>query len=76
MNQDVKIYDTTLRDEAHERSAARAVPASCLAVGAGFTVFFDSGWAHLVGILALFGFVAAGFVALAAPAVVGDRETE
>jgi cytochrome d ubiquinol oxidase subunit II len=36
-----------------------------LAVGSVFLFFFDSGWAHAVGVVSLFTFVATGFVALA-----------
>jgi cytochrome bd ubiquinol oxidase subunit II len=36
-----------------------------LAVGSVFLFFFDSSWAHAVGVVALFTFVATGFVALA-----------
>jgi cytochrome d ubiquinol oxidase subunit II len=43
-----------------------AVAAVCLVVGGVSLFFFESRWAHLVGVLGLLGFVGAGFVALAA----------
>ena len=42
-----------------------AVAGAGLAIGSVFLFFFDSGWAHAVGVVALFVFVAAGFIALA-----------
>jgi cytochrome d ubiquinol oxidase subunit II len=42
------------------------VAAASLAIGGVFMFFFDSGWAHTVGAVSLFVFLAAGFVALAA----------
>ena len=42
-----------------------AIAGAALAVGSVFLFFFDSGWAHAVGVVALFVFVAAGFIALA-----------
>jgi hypothetical protein len=35
-----------------------------LAVGSVFLFFFDSGWAHAVGVICLFFFVAVGFLTL------------
>jgi cytochrome d ubiquinol oxidase subunit II len=39
--------------------------AGCLAVGAGLMLVFDEPWARIVGVVALFAFVATAFVALA-----------
>jgi cytochrome d ubiquinol oxidase subunit II len=41
--------------------------AGCLIAGVGFLTFAEAGWAHLIGVVALLGFILAGFVA-AAPA--------
>jgi cytochrome bd ubiquinol oxidase subunit II len=40
------------------------VAVCCLAVGATLTFFFETSWAHVVGVSALLGFVGFGFVAL------------
>jgi cytochrome d ubiquinol oxidase subunit II len=42
------------------------VAAGCLAVGGTLTFFFETAWAHIVGVSALLAFVGIGFVALAA----------
>jgi cytochrome bd ubiquinol oxidase subunit II len=41
------------------------IAAGCLVIGGTLTFFFDSAWAHVVGVSALLGFVGLGFVALA-----------
>jgi len=41
----------------------------CFAVGVVFMVFLEPGWAQVVGVLGLLGFVGTGFVALASLAV-------
>jgi cytochrome bd ubiquinol oxidase subunit II len=38
----------------------------CLAVGGTLTFFFETSWAHIIGVSALLAFVGLGFVALAA----------
>ena len=40
------------------------VAGPCLAVGAGLMIFVDSAWARIVGVLALFAFLATAFVAV------------
>ena len=47
------------------RPEVGAVAAAALGVGCIFLFFFESGWAHAVGVAALFVFLAAGFAALA-----------
>ena len=42
------------------------IAGATLAVGSVLLFFFDSSWAHAVGVVSLFTFVATGFVALAA----------
>jgi hypothetical protein len=46
---------------------ARLLPVAvaCLAVGLPLMLLFDAGWAHAVGIVALLGFIASAFVAVA-----------
>jgi cytochrome bd ubiquinol oxidase subunit II len=48
-------------------SPARLLPVAvaCLAVGLPLMLLFDAGWAHAVGIVALLGFIASAFVAVA-----------
>jgi cytochrome bd ubiquinol oxidase subunit II len=41
------------------------VAAGCLAIGAGLLLVFDEPWARIIGVIALFAFVATAFVALA-----------
>jgi hypothetical protein len=41
-----------------------AVAAGCFAVGAPLTFFFESSWAHVIGVTALLTFVGLGFVAV------------
>jgi cytochrome d ubiquinol oxidase subunit II len=50
-----------------------AVAAACLAVGGVALFFFESRWAHLVGVLGLLGFVGTGFVALGAVVASGGE---
>jgi hypothetical protein len=38
---------------------------ACLIVGFGLLTVADAGWAHAVGVTALFTFIVAGFLALA-----------
>lgn len=49
-----------------------AAAAACLAVGGTFLFFFESGWAHLIGVTSLFAFIGLGFVALASLVAAGD----
>ena len=49
-----------------------AAAAACLAVGGTLLFFFESAWAHIVGVMSLFGFVGLGFVALASLVAAGD----
>jgi cytochrome d ubiquinol oxidase subunit II len=46
--------------------------AGFLVVGGVFMIFFESGWAHIIGVIGLFGFLACGFVALASLVAGGD----
>jgi cytochrome d ubiquinol oxidase subunit II len=41
-----------------------AVAAGALGVGSVFLFFFDSGWAHAIGVISLFVFLAVGFLTL------------
>jgi cytochrome d ubiquinol oxidase subunit II len=47
--------------------------AACLAVGGTLTFFFETPWAHIIGVSALLAFVGLGFVALAAVVATGDQ---
>ena len=60
-----EVEDSPARTTPRVRPELLAVAGAALAVGSVFLFFFDSGWAHAVGVVALFVFVAAGFVALA-----------
>ncbi|HEV3230454.1 MAG TPA: cytochrome d ubiquinol oxidase subunit II [Solirubrobacteraceae bacterium] len=53
---------------------ARAAGA-CLIAGVGFLTIADAGWAHAIGVAALLGFIALGFLA-ATPAEVAARSGE
>jgi cytochrome bd ubiquinol oxidase subunit II len=44
----------------------------CLGVGGALTFFFETEWAHIVGVTALLAFVGLGFVALAPLVAAGD----
>ncbi len=46
--------------------------AACLISGIGFLTFAEPGWAHLIGVVSLLGFIPIGFVA-AAPGEVAER---
>ncbi|MBA3806922.1 MAG: cytochrome d ubiquinol oxidase subunit II [Solirubrobacterales bacterium] len=48
--------------------------AACLIMGVGFLTFAEAGWAHLIGVVALLGFIAIGFVAVA-PGEVAEQGT-
>jgi cytochrome d ubiquinol oxidase subunit II len=52
---------------AHAPSHVRLLPIAvgCLAVGLPLMLLLDAGWAHAVGVAALLGFIATGFVAVA-----------
>jgi len=52
------------------------VAVACLAVGVGLMLLFEAAWAHAVGVVALFGFLATGFVALATIAAAGDTGSD
>jgi cytochrome bd ubiquinol oxidase subunit II len=47
---------------------------ACLIVGTGFLTVAESGWAHVIGVTALFAFIVLGFLALVPPALRADRE--
>jgi cytochrome d ubiquinol oxidase subunit II len=44
----------------------------CLVVGGTLTFFFETSWAHIIGVSALLAFVGLGFAALAALVAAGD----
>jgi len=46
----------------------------CLVVGGMLTFFFETSWAHIIGVSALLAFVALGFVALAPLVAGGEQE--
>ena len=50
-----------------------ATAAACLVVGGTLTFFFETRWAHIVGVSALLAFVGLGFVALASVVAAGDQ---
>jgi cytochrome d ubiquinol oxidase subunit II len=50
--------------------------AACLAVGATLTFFFETSWAHIVGVSALLAFVGLGFVALGTLVATGRGNSE
>ena len=45
---------------------------ACLVAGFGFLTVLDPGWAHVIGVLALAGFVVLGFVAVLPRDLLGD----
>jgi cytochrome d ubiquinol oxidase subunit II len=47
---------------------------ACFVVGIGFLTVADSGWAHVIGVTALFAFIVLGFLAIVPPALRADRE--
>jgi cytochrome bd ubiquinol oxidase subunit II len=47
---------------------------ACLILGFGFLTVAESGWAHAVGVAALFAFIALGFIAAVPPALTRDVE--
>jgi cytochrome d ubiquinol oxidase subunit II len=49
--------------------------AACLISGVGFLTFAEAGWAHLIGVIALLGFIAIGFIA-ATPAEIAKGPPE
>jgi cytochrome d ubiquinol oxidase subunit II len=57
----------------HIRPQLGAVALSCLVVGAPLTFFFESAWAHVIGVSALLAFVGLGFVSLASMVAAGEQ---
>ena len=51
------------------------IAGACLLVGFGFLTIAEAGWAHAVGVLALLGFIACGFLA-ALPPQLADIERD
>ena len=47
-------------------AALARVAAACLIVGFGFLTVAEAGWAHVIGVAALFAFIVLGFLAGAA----------
>ena len=50
-----------------------ALAAACLLVGGTLTFFFETAWAHVIGVSALLAFVGLGFVAVASLVADADR---
>lgn len=50
-----------------------AAAVGCLAVGGTLTFFFETRWAHIIGVSAMLAFVGLGFVALATAVAAGDQ---
>lgn len=48
------------------------VAAACFVAGFGFLTVAEAGWAHAIGVLALFGFIAAGFAGTVPALLEGD----
>jgi cytochrome d ubiquinol oxidase subunit II len=64
--QDGRPADTTAAVFAAARSGLLGrVAGACLLAGFGFLTVAESGWAHAIGVLALFGFLIGGFLAFA-----------
>jgi cytochrome d ubiquinol oxidase subunit II len=70
------VEDDALPAPAARGAAVRprlgAASAVCLVVGGTLTFFFETAWAHIVGVTALLAFVALGFVALASLVAADD----
>ena len=58
---------------AHVRPQLGLAALACLVVGGTLTFFFETSWAHIIGVSALLAFVGLGFVALAATIAAGDE---
>jgi cytochrome d ubiquinol oxidase subunit II len=58
---------------AHVQPQLGVAALACLVVGATLTFFFESSWAHIIGVSALLAFVGLGFVALASLVAAGDQ---
>lgn len=48
---------------------------ACLIAGFGLLTVAETGWAHAVGVLCLFGFILSAFGVIAVPAVDQNRPT-
>jgi cytochrome d ubiquinol oxidase subunit II len=48
------------------------VAAACAVAGFGFLTIAEAGWAHAIGVVALFAFMVVGFLG-AAPALLGEE---
>jgi cytochrome bd ubiquinol oxidase subunit II len=59
----------------HVRPQLGAAALTCLIVGAPLTFFFETSWAHVIGVPALIAFVGLGFVALAPLVAAGDQKS-
>jgi cytochrome bd ubiquinol oxidase subunit II len=57
----------------HVRPHLGLAALACLVVGGTLTFFFETSWAHIIGVSALLAFVGLGFVALAAAIAAGDQ---
>jgi cytochrome bd ubiquinol oxidase subunit II len=57
----------------HVSPTAPRVAVALFVVGLGMLNAADAGWCHIIGVIALFGFVIAGFVAVVPRAFVADR---
>jgi cytochrome bd ubiquinol oxidase subunit II len=59
----------------HIRPQLGAAAAACLVMGGTLTFFFETAWAHIIGVSALLAFVGLGFVALASLIAAGDQKS-
>ena len=59
--------------ELHVSPTAPRVAVALFVVGLGMLNAANAGWCHIIGVIALFGFVIAGFVAVVPRAFVADR---
>jgi cytochrome d ubiquinol oxidase subunit II len=53
---------------------AGRIAVACLVAGLGLLTAAEAGWAHAVGVVALFGFVVSGFLAVVPPLLAGDAD--
>jgi cytochrome d ubiquinol oxidase subunit II len=58
---------------AHVQPKLGVAALACLVVGGTLTFFFETSWAHIIGVSALLAFVGLGFVALASLVAAGDQ---
>jgi cytochrome bd ubiquinol oxidase subunit II len=66
------VAPESMRKAAAVRPQLGLVALSCLGVGGTLTFFFETAWAHIVGVTALLVFVGLAFVALGTVVAAGD----